>query len=256
MTLVTVVTIVRNGRDSLEKTILSVIGQDYKNIEYILVDGGSTDGTLEIIRRYDDRIDYWLSEPDRGIYDAMNKGTGLASGEWINFMNSGDMFHGNGVVSRIFAVDRSRCDLIYGNDEVIYAGGFSRMVKAVGVEDLWKGMNCSHQNIFTRTQLVREYGFNVDNTICADFELIYRLKNDGRRFVYSDETVAVVQAGGLSDTARVHAIKGHWEVVSSFGFSGKVTLYYLWKIADSVARSAVKRILPRCVIDRITRLKR
>ena len=90
---ITVVTVVLNGEKDFERTILSVINQSYKNIEYIVIDGGSTDGTLDIIERYKDKIDYVIIEKDRGIYDAMNKGINIASGDWINFMNSGDIFY-------------------------------------------------------------------------------------------------------------------------------------------------------------------
>jgi glycosyltransferase involved in cell wall biosynthesis len=91
--LISVITVVFNGAQYLENTIRSVVGQVYANVEYIIIDGGSTDGSLEIIRNYSEQIDYWVSEPDRGIYDAMNKGLDAASGEWINFMNAGDAFH-------------------------------------------------------------------------------------------------------------------------------------------------------------------
>lgn len=252
---VTVVTVVLNGRDFLERTIQSVLGQTYKNIEYVLIDGGSTDGTTEIIRKYEDRLDYWLSEPDSGIYDAMNKGTKLASGEWIIFMNSGDLFYDNDVVSNVFAEDRGPCDLIYGNVEVNYGGRYTRIQKALGIDELWKGMICSHQSVFTRTCLVSTLEFNRVNTISADFELIFRLKHDNRRFVYLDETISTVEAEGLSNSDRYRTIMSTWNVVSTHESSAKVSFYYLWKIADSAMRKAVKIVLPQGIIDRITRLK-
>ena len=86
--LVTVVTVVFNDAEHIEETINSVINQTYDNVEYLVIDGGSTDGTLDILGKYDDQIDYWVSESDKGIYDAMNKGIDLATGEWLNFMNS------------------------------------------------------------------------------------------------------------------------------------------------------------------------
>ena len=97
--LVTIITVVFNGEQLIEETVLSVLNQSYNNVEYIVIDGGSDDGTLKILSKYNDKIDYWLSEPDNGIYDAMNKGIALASGEWINFMNCGDRFASTDVLN-------------------------------------------------------------------------------------------------------------------------------------------------------------
>ena len=90
--LITIITVAYNAVKDIENTILSVLNQTYPNIEYIIIDGGSTDGTLDIIKKYEDKISYWVSEPDKGIYDAMNKGTLKATGVWLNFMNAGDTF--------------------------------------------------------------------------------------------------------------------------------------------------------------------
>lgn len=102
--LISVVTVCYNAADTIEKTMLSVLNQTYHDIEYIIIDGGSTDGTVEIIRKYADRIAYWVSEPDKGIYDAMNKGIKVATGEWINFMNAGDEFVDEGVIEKLFRI--------------------------------------------------------------------------------------------------------------------------------------------------------
>ena len=91
--LVSVVTVVFNGEKYLEETIQSVINQTYDNVEYTLIDGGSTDGTVDIIRKYEDKIAYWISEPDNGIFDAMNKGADKATGEYIYYLNAGDVFY-------------------------------------------------------------------------------------------------------------------------------------------------------------------
>lgn len=91
--LISVVTVSYNAVGTIEQTLLSVINQTYPNIEYIIIDGGSTDGTVDIIKKYADEIVYWISEPDKGIYDAMNKGIKKANGEWINFINAGDSYY-------------------------------------------------------------------------------------------------------------------------------------------------------------------
>ena len=99
--LITVITVVFNAVEDIENTILSVSKQDYENIEYIVIDGGSIDGTQEILKKYSNVIDYWISEHDEGIYDAMNKGIDVANGDWLNFMNAGDCFSSNSIVSMV-----------------------------------------------------------------------------------------------------------------------------------------------------------
>lgn len=100
---ITVVTVCYNAVNEIEKTIRSVLSQTYPDKEYIVIDGGSTDGTVDIIRKYADRIDYWISEPDGGIYEGMTKGIEHATGDYINFMNAGDLFFDNHVLDEVFA---------------------------------------------------------------------------------------------------------------------------------------------------------
>ena len=102
---VSVVTVVYNGAATLERTIQSVLAQDLPDIEYIIVDGGSNDGTLDIIRRYEDRLTYWISEKDQGIYDAMNKGVSLCTGEWVGLINADDAYADGAVRSAMEAVE-------------------------------------------------------------------------------------------------------------------------------------------------------
>ena len=100
--LISIITVAYNAIQLIEATIKSVINQSYTSIEYIIIDGGSTDGTIDIIKKYDKYLAYWISEPDKGIYDAMNKAIKKANGDWINFMNCGDTFVDENVISEIF----------------------------------------------------------------------------------------------------------------------------------------------------------
>jgi glycosyltransferase involved in cell wall biosynthesis len=177
MPLATVITVVRNGEETLEETILSVINQAYENIEYVIVDGASTDNTIDIIRKYEDKIDYWMSESDGGIYYAMNKGIDLATGEWINFMNSGDTFHSVTVVAEF-------CKYINFDIDIFYGGVcFNKNKKDMNnkkINDLYflMGHMICHQAIFARRKLFFLKKFDISFTICADKEwLIYLYKH-------------------------------------------------------------------------------
>ena len=147
--LVSIITVVLNGEEHLNKTLNSVINQTYENLEYIVVDGGSTDGTVDNIKKYEDKIDYWVCEKDNGLYDAMNKGIDIATGEWINFMNAGDEFYNYSVLMDLFNNQiHEEAEIIYGNHEIIYPTGHHRFVKAGIIKNLWKGEQFSHQASF------------------------------------------------------------------------------------------------------------
>jgi glycosyltransferase involved in cell wall biosynthesis len=200
MPLITVVTVVRNGIQWLEQTILSVIDQTYSNIELIVIDGKSTDGTLELIKKYDDRIDYWISESDNGIYDAMNKGILLAKGKWLNFMNAGDVFMEESTcesMARIMINHDS--DVIYGDFIAINLRNKTQiLVKARSLDSLWKGMVFSHQSVFTLTEILRKTLFNCKYRLAADYDQFYSLYSYNFRFHYHAVTVSKVIIGGLS----------------------------------------------------------
>ena len=113
--IISIVTVTYNSVHNIEETILSVINQTYQNIEYIIIDGGSVDGTMNIVKKYKNSIDYIVSEKDNGIYDAMNKGIQIASGKWINFLNSGDTFYNKKVIENISFKNYENHVIIYGN---------------------------------------------------------------------------------------------------------------------------------------------
>ena len=239
--LITVVTVVFNGEKFLEETILSVINQTYDNVEYIFIDGGSTDGTLDIIKKYEHAIDYWVSEKDKGIYHAMNKGIDLATGEWINFMNGGDAFHKKTSIKKVFDTqDLSTVDIIYGNHQVVYPSGRKRHAKAGLVKNLWKGSQFCHQASFVKTSYHKVYKFNLCAKIVADFEFFYKAWKANAMFQFADVTVARFEAGGVSDVKRIDSILGWWILVDK---SLKVNFFYCLIVIKEVLKSKVKRFV-------------
>lgn len=167
--LITVVTVVLNGVEFLERTIQSVVNQTYKNIEYIIIDGGSTDATLDIIKKYEDKITHWISEPDNGIYDAMNKGIDLTSGDWINFMMAGDKFHLNNVIDKIFDNQTYNSDIIYGDMQLDRKGIF-QVKKAKNLDVLWKKVAFCSQSAFMSAEYCKQHKFSLAYSIAADFD--------------------------------------------------------------------------------------
>ena len=166
---ISIITVVYNRKDDFEKTLNNILSQSYSNLELIIVDGGSTDGTLEIIKKYDQKISYWVSEPDKNIYDAMNKGISMSSGKWINFMNAGDIYYDNDVLKNVFNKDYGSADILIGNSIITYEN-FSREYQNGNKVDIWKGARFIHQSCFINSDFQKNNLYNEENEISADFE--------------------------------------------------------------------------------------
>lgn len=192
--LISVVTVSYNAVATIEQTLLSVINQTYPNIEYIIIDGGSTDGTVDIIKKYADEIVYWISEPDKGIYDAMNKGIKKANGEWINFINAGDSYYDKKSIEQIVLSFHEEGIIYYGDAWVNsickrYWGKFSRRKLAMG--------NICHQAIFYPVVLMKAELFDLNYCIFADY--VFNLKAwKIYRFKYISQIVCFYDFGGIS----------------------------------------------------------
>jgi glycosyltransferase involved in cell wall biosynthesis len=165
---ISIITVVLNDKNKIENTISSVINQNI-DLEYIVLDGGSTDGTLDIIEKYKGNIDIFESQKDKGIYDAMNKAVQKATGEWICFMNSGDTFVDDSVILQMFHSNSNRdAQVLYGNHKVKYPKK-TRIVKALSVDNIWKGSVFSHQSCFVKREILKECKFNISNKLSFSF---------------------------------------------------------------------------------------
>lgn len=191
-----IITVNYNDAIGLEKTIKSVIAQSFRDYEFIVIDGGSTDGSVDVIKRYADNIDYWVSERDGGIYPGMNKGLRAAKGEYVNFMNGGDCFHAPDVLEQIFAMN-SDADIITG----AHAGSPHRNVGKEGVTmlDLYKWA-VDHQASFIKREVALRHPYDEKYRIVSDWKFfIEALVMDNCSFYYTDTIVVDVDMGGISN---------------------------------------------------------
>jgi len=196
--LISVITVVYNGEKYLEETIQSVINQTYDNVEYIIIEGGSSDGTVDIIKKYEDKVDYWVSERDKGIYDAMNKGLRLSVGDWINFMNADDMFYSQAVIQELFHANTESADVLYG-DSLIIDKNFSLLKKAYAYEPDNVRLLTSHNAFFIRASFYK-IGYNISYNLCADLDLLYKIlfSSSNIRVQKKDILISIFRLGGIS----------------------------------------------------------
>lgn len=198
---ISVITVCYNAVDCIEKTILSVISQTYYNIEYIIIDGSSTDGTVDIIKKYADNITYWVSEPDKGIYDAMNKGMTKVTGGYINFMNAGDYFINNNVVADIVtSINKVYTDVVFGN-VVNLIDGIYYEIKAFpfyAYPFVKHCMGFNHQCCFVKTGMAKRYPFDTKYRLAADYNMIMTIFRNKGTFTHVNMPVACYDTTGIS----------------------------------------------------------
>lgn len=205
--LLTVITAVFNGEKTLRDTIESVIQQkDFDLIEYIIIDGASTDGTINIINEYKENISKVISEPDHGIYNAMNKGLDLATGEYVCFINSDDYYIDNKVLSPVLSiiksVSRERRDVIYG--DILLKDNEEYLHKKAKHSKMLFNMSLCHPAVFISRDI--HYKFNEDNKISSDYELLLSLFSRKKNFLYLSFPIAVMRLGGISEIYRMQSI--------------------------------------------------
>lgn len=192
---ISVITVVYNDKEGLEKTIQSVLSQTYDNIEYIIVDGGSTDGSVDIIKKYQNRIGKWISEPDEGIYDAMNKGVGLSSGEWLNFMNAGDVFCDNKVLDCIFEKNMPEyIQFIYSD---YWLEGADKKEKFLRIANRDIG-TILHQSSIYRKQLHEKYGLYLITHPYTVSDLLFFLSVPSENFYKTSKVISINGFGGVT----------------------------------------------------------
>lgn len=229
---ISVVTIVYNDVKHIEGTILSVVGQAYPNLEYIIIDGGSKDGTVDIIKKYSGKLSYWVSEKDNGIYDAMNKGLRVATGDFVWFINSGDQIHEKDTIEKFIGLIDKETDVVYGETVLINdSGDILGMRRKKAPENLtWKsfftGMMVCHQSVLVRREIAPFY--NEQYRLSADFEWVLVSLKKARKIVNTHQILSRYLEEGATTQNHKASLKERFDIMKRyFGFV-PTALIHVW----------------------------
>lgn len=237
--LVTAAVVVRNARESFAPTLASILAQDYPNLEIVAVDGASTDGTRDEVAARDTKLDYWISEADKGPYDGMNRAARLARGRFLIFMNAGDFFAHESAVSEAFESEAARAaDIVVGHHVYVDANGvesldknadfnwtYERLARGELSWEWWNGAPCG-QAVFIRSELLREHPFDVSFRIAADHAFLYEARRHGKHFVHSDSVIGVYTSGGLSGANDRKTAAEILRIAQTFGPREKIDAWF------------------------------
>ena len=231
---ISIITVCFNSEDTIRDTIVSVLSQDYPNIEYIIIDGLSKDNTMKIVSEYSNKISKMISEPDEGIYDAMNKGIQLATGDYVGILNSDDIFAHNHVVSDIVdLLEESKADSIYGDLVIVDREIISNVIRSYSSRNFqkWKvrfGLILPHPTFYIKRNLFNRFGYyKLNYRVAADFELITRFLHGGITYVRNPDVMVKMRRGGVSNSGIFGRIHQNFEIVRACKENGIYTNIFL-----------------------------
>lgn len=223
--LITVITVSYNAAKTITETINSVACQTYSNIEYIIIDGGSTDNTLQILSKQTNKISKWISEPDNGIYDAMNKGLKIANGEWCIFMGADDVFYNEHAIANMVKHFTNSNNIYYGN--VIMKTTKKIYPNRKFTAFMLCRKNICHQSIFYPKKIYKNYTYNLQYPIWADW--LYNIQQYSRfpqNFIYINSIVTIFNNNGASEKGDNIFKKDRWKIINRY--MGKIYTFLLW----------------------------
>jgi glycosyltransferase involved in cell wall biosynthesis len=234
--LISVITVVFNAEQTLKDTIESVMMQSYDNVEHIIIDGGSSDGTLDILKQYDHIIDYWHSEKDGGMYDAMNKGIALCSGEYVGMLNSDDFFANSDVLQNV--VDtfcQTQTDAVFSCLNIVDKDNLGKILRKYRVTKFNSalmriGVMPPHPTFYCKKSCYNDAGmYRTDYKIAADFEMLVRLLIRQKiSWSFIDKVTVTMRSGGLSDSGLLSSIRLNDEIIRACNENGLYTnLFFL-----------------------------
>jgi len=230
MPLISIVTVCFNAQQFIEKTIQSIVNQTFKDVEYIIVDGASKDKTLEIIKKYESKISKLISEPDNGLYDAMNKGIEMSTGKYILFINAGDAFHSNTSLQQVFD-HCSQSDVIYGDTLITDSNweikGKRRLSppKKLKYKDFSKGMLVSHQSFIAKKELAELYDTNYKYS--ADFDWTIKILKKAKTICNASVPIAHFMEGGQTSKTIIPGLIERFIIMKKhYGLSRTIFMHF------------------------------
>ena len=247
---VSIITIVYNNSECIEDCINSVLKQTYPNVEYIIIDGGSKDNTVEIINKYKDKISYFVSEKDNGLYDALNKGIEAATGDIIGILHSDDLFFYDDTLSNIVSVfEKSNADLVYAKGQYVDRTNIN-LVKRIYPSKPFKkiylyfGWIPLHTTIYVKKEIFDNYGkYQTNYKIASDYEISLRwFFNDKIKKIFLNDWVVKMRLGGKSTTISLQKLKSNEDlkIISKYNLLGYFTLFC--KIARKIPQYLIPKI--------------
>ena len=249
--LISIITVVYNGEEFLEKTILSVINQTYDNVEYIIIDGGSTDGTVDIIKKYEDRIDYWVSEEDRGVYEAMNKGLKVAKGDYIAILNADDYYISDAIDLSIKKIIETNSDYSIANVDYVDSKAIIRPIYPLEENYVYQEMPYPHVSAVISSKVYNDMGlFDEKFRIAGDHDMAVRIHLKGYKYCYVDKVIAHLEEGGISsgiDSNRESLI------VAITNGKNKISAWYTY--FNQILKVTVAKVLPKFLFKWIQQFK-
>ena len=254
---ISIITVCFNAASTIERTILSVLAQSYSPIEYIIVDGGSSDGTVDVIRRYEGRIARWISEPDKGMYDAMNKGIAMSSGQYVGILNADDWLEPDAISAVAAAFVGSGCDYTFGDVYLADEDGQRfGVMKAIPLEGAGRGylykMPFPHQTCYVSREMLKKVGmYSLKYRLSSDHDFVVRLVHCGARGFGLAEPIASYRMGGLG--GGLLTFRESREIAVRHGMSRIEATLRFWYSAVVIRLAAS---LPRPVVRTLLAVKR
>ena len=243
---VSVITVVYNGENIIERTLESVYRQNYENLEYWVIDGASTDDTLEKVKQYEERLlqkgmtFHYISEPDRGIYDAMNKGIRLATGDVIGFINAGDTYEEEAVSLAVRKFEQTGCDLLFGDLQIITSKGRTIKKKARQRYFYQTSRDWNHPTMFVKSSLCRKHPF-ANKGIHDDYAFYLKMRKQNRKIAVVNQRMATFYMGGASNERNWKSVKKR--IHDRYLYCYRENGYGRWYLAECVLTEVAKWLL-------------